>query len=439
MKTNYRFRRWAAVSWGALSLIFACRISGQTLVNLGTQGRNIDFSNAAETRPARVGSSLPSACSTGDLFFNTSGVAGQNLFGCASPNIWALIGQNSTSLADPGANGILKRTAANITTAVAAPTGALVGTTDTQILTNKSIDASEINSGILSVARLPALTGDVTTIAGSTAASLSTVNYTPGSFGDATHSVQMTVDAKGRVTTINQVPITNSGSAASYYQQVKFAGAALTPRPAVNFSSAFTAVDNSAASQTNLDLATVNTTPGTFGSATQVPVITVNGYGQITAISTTPVTSTGNSGASGSSGSSSSSAISAGILSSIPSTCSSGALYVATDQPTGQQIYTCSSSNNWTQFISLGGSGSLAFTNGSLDIVTSVIPRLTAANNFTGLNTFSNGILLASSATQPACSQNTRGLFWFLNNGASKDGIQVCVYTGSVYNWISLY
>ena len=352
MKAKYRFGKWAAIGYGVLCLICACRLKGQTLVNLATQGRNVDFSNAAETRPAKVGTSLPSTCSAGDLFFNTSGTAGQNLFGCASSNTWALIGQNPASLTDPGANGILKRTAANTTTAVAAPIGALVGTTDLQTLTNKSIDASEINSGILTGAVLPALTGDVTTSPGTTATTLSVVNYTPGSFGDATHSVQMTVDAKGRVTSINQIPITSAGAANA---------------------------------------------------------------------------------------NSSSSAMSAGALSSIPSSCSSGTLYVATDQPAGQQLYTCSSSSNWIQFISLGGSGSLAFTNGSLDIVPSIVPRLTAANNFAGLNTFSNGIRLASAATQPACSLSTRGLFWFLNNGTSKDGVQVCVYDGANYNWINLY
>ena len=299
----------------------------QTLINLGTQGRNVDFTGAQYTRPIKTGSSLPTSCSTGDFFLNTTATAGQNLFSCLA-NSWSIVGQTA-GLGDPGSNGIVKRTALNTTVAVAAPSGAIVGTTDTQTLTNKSIDASEINSGTMSAARMPALTGDVTAAAGSATTVLSTVNSTPGSFGDASHAVQLTVDAKGRVTGVSQMAITGGGS--SYYQQVSKNGATTAQQPVLNVSSAFAVTDNSTNSRTDLDLATVNSNTGSFGSSTQIPVISVNGYGQITAVST--VAAAGGSGGAGTA---------AGTLGAIPGTCSPGALYVATDQPVSQQIYTCS-------------------------------------------------------------------------------------------------
>src|SRR4051794_17493663 len=161
MKVKIRLLMSAAFC-GVLFAVFGSGMNAQTLVNLGTQGRNIDFTGAQWTRPIKSGTSLPTTCSTGDFFFNTTAVAGQDLFSCLS-NSWTLIGQASSGLADPGANGIVKRTALNTTTAVPAPAGAIVGTTDVQTLTNKSIDASEITSGSVSAARLPAFSGDITT------------------------------------------------------------------------------------------------------------------------------------------------------------------------------------------------------------------------------------------------------------------------------------
>lgn len=63
---------------------------GQTLVNLRTQSKNVDFSAAATTKPAKSGGSLPVTCSTGEMFFLTSAAAGQNLYACTAQNIWTL-------------------------------------------------------------------------------------------------------------------------------------------------------------------------------------------------------------------------------------------------------------------------------------------------------------------------------------------------------------
>ncbi len=80
-------RRFLASLYLATTLVL-----GQTQVDLQRQARNVDFSNAATTRPVKTGTSLPATCSAGELFFNSAASAGVNLFGCVSTNVWALLG-----------------------------------------------------------------------------------------------------------------------------------------------------------------------------------------------------------------------------------------------------------------------------------------------------------------------------------------------------------
>lgn len=86
---------------------------------------------------------------------------------------------------------------------------------------------------------------------------------------------------------------------------------------------------------------------------------------------------------------------SAGVLASIPATCTPGTgiyQYFATDQPPGQQLYQCSSTNTWTQIVNLGGSGALAYTGGALDINSTFVPLKNAANTFAGFMTLTGGM-----------------------------------------------
>lgn len=73
-------------------------INGQTLVDVRTQAKNIDFSGAASTIPAKSGTALPAICKLGEMFFNTSNSPGQNLYLCAPVNTW-------TQLAGGGSSG----------------------------------------------------------------------------------------------------------------------------------------------------------------------------------------------------------------------------------------------------------------------------------------------------------------------------------------------
>jgi len=67
-------------------------LNGQNLVDLRTQTKNVDFSGAASTIPAKSGTTLPATCSTGAMFFNTANAAGQNLYLCAPANTWTQLG-----------------------------------------------------------------------------------------------------------------------------------------------------------------------------------------------------------------------------------------------------------------------------------------------------------------------------------------------------------
>ncbi|MGH9661536.1 MAG: hypothetical protein ACRD96_23515, partial [Bryobacteraceae bacterium] len=65
---------------------------GQTQVDLPTQSKRVDFSQAAQTRPVKTGTALPPACLAGEMFFKTDATAGANLNGCTSTNTWTQLG-----------------------------------------------------------------------------------------------------------------------------------------------------------------------------------------------------------------------------------------------------------------------------------------------------------------------------------------------------------
>lgn len=65
--------------------------SSATIATLGLTntftGRQ-DATGAASTAPAKTGTSLPPTCGVGDLYFKSDATAGQNIYQCASANVW---------------------------------------------------------------------------------------------------------------------------------------------------------------------------------------------------------------------------------------------------------------------------------------------------------------------------------------------------------------
>jgi hypothetical protein len=131
-----------------------------------------------------------------------------------------------------------------------------------------SLNATNISSGTLDAGRLPAFSGDASSTAGSSSLTLATVNSNTGSFGSSTAVPVITVNGKGLITAVTTAAVSGS---------ISVTGGDLTMS------------GNTGTAITNATLATVNSNTGSFGSSTAVPVITVNGKGLITAISTSSV------------------------------------------------------------------------------------------------------------------------------------------------------
>ena len=67
--------------------------AGQTRVDLRSQSKNIDFSQAQSVRPFRTGTALPPVCSSGEMFFKTDAAPGSNVFGCVATDTWSIQGE----------------------------------------------------------------------------------------------------------------------------------------------------------------------------------------------------------------------------------------------------------------------------------------------------------------------------------------------------------
>ena len=170
----------------------------------------------------------------------------------------------SGNVANPTSTPAITLTLGAITPTSVAATGAVTGS-----------NLSGTNTGDQTIF----LTGDITGSGTATIFStLSTVNPNVGTYGNSLNIPQLTVDAKGRITNVLNIPInitngTVTSVAATGTSDITVTGSPITTSGTLAISLANTAV-----------------TPGAYGSATQVPVFTVDAKGRITGVTNTAIT-----------------------------------------------------------------------------------------------------------------------------------------------------
>ncbi|HEX4227080.1 MAG TPA: hypothetical protein VHZ07_00305 [Bryobacteraceae bacterium] len=151
----------------AMVLLFtlAGQAFGQTMVDLRTQSKSVDFSSKPSTTPAVVGTILPASCVTGQLFFDSATSPGANLFGCTATNTWTLMsssgsGSGSSGSGSSGASmasqlGDLATTLANGTLTIGAgcssatPCNVRIGNTTYSFKFPGTVSISGSNSGLV--------------------------------------------------------------------------------------------------------------------------------------------------------------------------------------------------------------------------------------------------------------------------------------------------
>ncbi len=124
------------------------------------------------------------------------------------------------------------------------------------------------------------VTGSTITSSGSFAISLANTTVTPNTYGSSTFVPVITVDSKGRITNVTNTAISGGNGTVTSVTVNGTTGRINSSGSPITSSGAIT-----------LDLAAVPVVPSTYGSASSVPVFSVDAYGRVTGVTNTPITS----------------------------------------------------------------------------------------------------------------------------------------------------
>ncbi len=89
----------------SLLWLISSLVQGQSLVDIRTQTKNVDFSGATATIPAKSGTALPATCNAGEMFFKTNNSPGQNLYTCEPANTWTQVAGSTNGTVSTATSG----------------------------------------------------------------------------------------------------------------------------------------------------------------------------------------------------------------------------------------------------------------------------------------------------------------------------------------------
>lgn len=245
------------------------------VLTVDAKGRVTTLTTAAN--PALTTNQISGLSSTAASALAPSGTAGASTFAARADHQHAYpTAANVGALgATAAASGDLAGNYPNPT--LAAITAAQSSVGSATAVPRISIDAKGRVTALTTVAiaagstsAITSLTGDVTAVGpGAVAATLASITTAQSNVGSGTAVPVLSIDAKGRVTSLGSTPISGT------------AGGTVTSITAGTGLDGGTIIDSG-----TISLASLTTAQSNVGSATQIPVLSINAQGQVTALST---------------------------------------------------------------------------------------------------------------------------------------------------------